>query len=77
MILNTVCLIIAFLVGFLGYRKAFKDGLDVKEGKDISPIKIDFKTPNISLKEDTKPDLIREGVENILAYTGEPQKKER
>lgn len=72
--------VIAFIAGAFIYRLGIKDGMNVKQEKELESLipKIDFpeiKNAFFEKKEEEKFDLFAQGLENIMSYNGEPQKK--
>jgi hypothetical protein len=83
-ILTAVIMIVVFLLGMWSYQKGFRDGLNVTQGKTITPI---IQNPVTAVK--TAVDMaevnklqaemerkFNEGMANILSYNGENQKIE-
>jgi len=72
-------MIVAFFMCFLVYRQGIKDGQRLQHEQTIQPI---IKSPVTAYKEHTegkevKADskVIMQGIENMLAYDGTPQKE--
>jgi hypothetical protein len=60
-----------FILPLWAYRKGVQDGLNIQQGKPITPIQKPLKTPNKASDEVSK---FIEGINNIMAYDGETQK---
>ena len=60
-----------FILPLWAYRRGLKDGLDIRQGKPITPIQKPHIKPNKASDEVSK---FIEGLNNIMAYDGEPQK---
>jgi len=68
-----VTFIVAFLMSFFAYRMGIKDGISLGNSKPLEPIKNPLKKES---SESTEQDKYIEGLQNILNYDGNPQKKE-
>lgn len=69
---------VAFLMGFLVYRKGLQDGLSINKGRDIQPIKnpvqatIDTVIQAKQTVENQKQQVnLMQGLANMMGYTGD------
>ena len=71
--------LVLFCIPILSYRAGLQMGIHITKGKDIKPLRMDFNKPKLS-KEDKKKieeeQKIVNGINNLLSYNGEQQKKE-
>lgn len=64
-----------FIVPVWAYRRGLKDGLGINQGKVIEPIRPSISTAFTQARDKHEMDKITEGITNILAYDGNPQKE--
>lgn len=83
MIAGTVIGLCLFILPLWAYRRGLKDGLDLQQGKHIEPIQnpVQAITSHVEKQHEKKQskekdDLFAQGLQNLLAYDGTPQRKE-
>lgn len=64
-----------FIVPVWAYRRGLKDGLGINQGKEIEPIRPSISTPFVQARDQHEMDKMMEGFNNIMTYTGDPQKE--
>lgn len=82
MIVGTIFGLCLFIVPVWAYRRGLQDGLALNQGKTPEPIKspIQVVTEHRDRQQEMKEtkeanDKLSEGLTNLMAYDGSPQKK--